>query len=147
MESGILRANRRPVGSLTVPFRRNDPRAQYSLAEVEPRIHFALNCGAVSCPPIKTYSAVNIEEELNIATQGFLESERGISVDMVKREIVPSKIFYWYKVDFGGTNERVVEWIINHMTPGDKCQNIRGLFESRRYKVRYQTYNWNVNSA
>lgn len=27
-----------------------------ALAEVEPRIHFALVCGAKSCPPIKTYS-------------------------------------------------------------------------------------------
>ena len=31
-------------------------RMKIILPEVEPRIHFALNCGAKSCPPIKTFS-------------------------------------------------------------------------------------------
>jgi hypothetical protein len=33
----------------------------------EPRIHFALNCGATACPPIKVYSAEAVFEELRIS--------------------------------------------------------------------------------
>ncbi|KAI6646785.1 hypothetical protein LOD99_9184 [Oopsacas minuta] len=147
LESGILRANRKAVGSLTLPFRKNDPRAQFALKQIEPRIHFALNCGAQSCPPIKTYSAANIYEELTIATQGFLESESGVIVDMAKREIQPSKIFQWYKADFGGSNRSVAEWILENIAPGEKSQNINMLLSSKKYKLRYQNYNWNVNST
>ena len=39
----------------------------------DPRIHFALNCGAVSCPPIAVYEGESLDEQLDIATEGFLE--------------------------------------------------------------------------
>ena len=39
------------------PFGKSDPRLKLALDAAEPRIHFALNCGAKSCPPIKTFSA------------------------------------------------------------------------------------------
>ena len=46
-----------------------------AVSKIDYRIHFALNCGAKSCPPIAFYTSLNIEEELNLATQSFLESE------------------------------------------------------------------------
>ena len=33
-----------------------DPRSQVSLTKLDPRLHFALNCGARSCPPIRVYT-------------------------------------------------------------------------------------------
>ena len=57
MENGVLRANRKPVAALRRPFSQNDPRLEVALSEPEPKVHFALVCGARSCPPIKTYSA------------------------------------------------------------------------------------------
>lgn len=57
IENGILRSNRKAVGALSLPFKKNDPRLKVALAKNEPLIHFALVCGAKSCPPIKTYSA------------------------------------------------------------------------------------------
>ena len=35
--------------------------------KVDPRIHFALVCGAKSCPPIKLYTPENLEEALDSA--------------------------------------------------------------------------------
>ena len=40
------------------------------------RIHFALNCGAKSCPPIKTFTGEEVDTQLNLATQAFLEVTR-----------------------------------------------------------------------
>jgi len=40
----------------TRPFSKSDPRFKVALETHEPLIHFALVCGAKSCPPIKTYS-------------------------------------------------------------------------------------------
>lgn len=57
IENGVLRSNRRAIGALRRPFGKNDPRLKIALEQPEPLIHFALVCGAKSCPPIKTYSA------------------------------------------------------------------------------------------
>jgi hypothetical protein len=38
---------------------------------VDARIHFALVCGAKSCPPIKLYSAANLDEGLGAAAEAF----------------------------------------------------------------------------
>ena len=37
-------------------FEMTDPRSAVCLTEVDPRVHFALNCGALSCPPIRIYA-------------------------------------------------------------------------------------------
>lgn len=37
----------------------------------DPRIHMALNCGARSCPPIRVFSAKNLESELEGAAGGI----------------------------------------------------------------------------
>jgi hypothetical protein len=42
---------------------------------VDPRIHFALNCGAASCPAIKLYSTDTLEEGLAAAAEAFCASE------------------------------------------------------------------------
>lgn len=41
---------------------------------LDPRIHFALVCGAKSCPPIKVYTAEALEEGLEAAAAAFCES-------------------------------------------------------------------------
>uniref|UniRef100_A0A3Q3IP55 Uncharacterized protein n=1 Tax=Monopterus albus TaxID=43700 RepID=A0A3Q3IP55_MONAL len=56
IENGVLRGNRRGVAQLRKPFSKTDPRLQVALPDAEPLIHFALNCGAKGCPPIKTYT-------------------------------------------------------------------------------------------
>lgn len=71
-----------------------------SVEKIDYRIHFALNCGAVSCPPILFYSYDNIESQLEMATRSFLLSETEFDDD--KKEIRVSKILDWFRGDFGG---------------------------------------------
>jgi hypothetical protein len=52
---------------------------------VDARIHFALNCGAASCPAIKLYSLDTLEEGLTAATEAFCASE--VSVDVAARKV------------------------------------------------------------
>ena len=44
-------------------------------APVDPRIHFALVCGAKSCPPIRVFDGGNVDRALAAAAEGFLENE------------------------------------------------------------------------
>ena len=61
IENGILRGNKKGVGMLSPPFSSGDKRKSVALETCEPLIHFALNCGAKSCPPIKTFSPNGLE--------------------------------------------------------------------------------------
>lgn len=55
MEHGILRANApHPSGKRLLPDEA-DPRLKLAMKELDFRIHFALNCGAKSCPPIRLF--------------------------------------------------------------------------------------------
>ena len=59
VEHGLLRGNRPHPYRLFPQFaRRDDPRAADGApaAEVDCRVHFALNCGAKSCPPVDVYT-------------------------------------------------------------------------------------------
>jgi hypothetical protein len=80
----------------------------------DPRIHFALNCGARSCPQIAIYSSANLEKALNMATASYCNSE--IEVLPANNEIRLSKLFLWYKNDFGRSETeilRLIEIFIN----------------------------------
>lgn len=52
---------------------------QISCKEVDARIHFALVCGARSCPAIKTYDAANVEDALTEATMVSIVCVRDFS--------------------------------------------------------------------
>lgn len=92
------------------------------------RIHFALNCGAKSCPPIAFYNVVNIDTQLNLATQSFLEGESDFDND--KKIVYTTALFKWYYADFGGNNG--VKKIYKKQLQKDISD----------YKISYKEYSW-----
>ncbi|KAL7488419.1 hypothetical protein ACHAW6_014007 [Cyclotella cf. meneghiniana] len=102
MENGILRANSLPPYHLTKPFSKGDRRENLALSRVDPRIHFALNCGAKSCPHVKKYTAKGLNDELQASAVEFCENKSNVSIDVANGELRLSKIFKWYMGDFGG---------------------------------------------
>uniref|UniRef100_A0A8C9SEZ6 Zgc:152951 n=1 Tax=Scleropages formosus TaxID=113540 RepID=A0A8C9SEZ6_SCLFO len=146
IENGVLRGNRRGMTQLLKPFSKDDPRLQAALPDAEPLVHFALNCGTKSCPPIKTYSAKDIDIQLCTAAQAFLETDNSCMVDVVKGEVRLSQIFRWYKEDFGGTDMKVLSWIVTHMNESPKKSSLQALLATTNYKVNYLPYDWSTNS-
>ena len=70
------------------------------LQETDYRIHFALNCGANSCPPIMEYKLSEVEDQLYLSTLNYLE-ESVLELDGGKSVKVP-RLCLWYLADFGG---------------------------------------------
>lgn len=66
---------------------------------LDPRIHFALNCGAVSCPPIRFYTAHEIDAQLDLATAGYLATDLEVRGE---GKLIVSGLFRMYEFDFGG---------------------------------------------
>lgn len=77
----------------------------------EPRIHFALNCAAVSCPKLsnKPYKEESLNNQLKVATEKFL-SDPKYGMEIKGEKVRVSQIFEWYKDDFGG-KDQILNWI------------------------------------
>ena len=69
------------------------------------RIHFALNCGAKSCPPIAFYKPENISRQLDLATSAYLKGEASFneSANTLKLPALMS----WFRHDFGGRKKMI----------------------------------------
>lgn len=129
IEHGILRRYRAKLARGYLP----DLLAPASIRElavkqIDARIHFALNCGAVSCPPIAFYSVEKIDQQLDWASESFLESETDVLT--AKKEIHFSRLGYWYLGDFGGRAgiRKMVQQYLKLATKG--------------YRVIFKDYNW-----
>lgn len=146
IENGVLRANRKGVGMLFRPFSQSDPRLRVALEDPEPFIHFALVCGAKSCPPIKTYSTDGLEGQLKLAAEAFLDSDDGLTIDMNKKQIMLTKILSWYQEDFGKNKEEVLQWILANLSDGERKSQLKELLDGKSYKVGYMQYDWGLNS-
>lgn len=56
-------------------FKAGDPRATLAVNPPDPRIHFALNCGAASCPAIRVFTPASLDAGLEAAAQAFCSGE------------------------------------------------------------------------
>jgi len=72
----------------------------------DPRIHFALNSGTRSGPQIAIYSSVHLEKALNMATASYCNGE--IEIQSKTNQIILSKLFLWYRNDFGRSDTEVL---------------------------------------
>ncbi len=117
---------------------------EYSLNQVEkvflnkfndPRVHFAINCGAVSCPPLmnKSYRASTLNKTLRERTVAFINDP--LQNEFSTTELKLSKIFEWYKEDFTKTNIT----LITYLNQFSKVQMAQGI------KISYKEYDWSLN--
>lgn len=134
IEHGILRRYRWKFskGYLPHPFTSALIR-KLAVKKIDYRIHFALNCGAVSCPPIAFYDTEKIDQQLEIATASFLESET--RVESYSKTVYSTTLFSWFAGDFGGKKEalKIIGRVLN--------QDLKG------FKLKYTKYNWDQKLA
>ncbi|NEQ12022.1 MAG: DUF547 domain-containing protein, partial [Moorea sp. SIO4E2] len=120
----------------------------------EPRIHMALVCAAISCPPLRNepYTGEKIDQQLDDQTQNFLVSPHGFRIDRQEGSVYLSSIFKWFGEDWkktygvddkftGNANQRaVLNFISNYLSPEDQEYLERG-----NYKIKYLNYDWSLN--
>lgn len=132
IEHGILRKYRwkKSFGYLPNPFASLLIR-KLAVKEIDYRIHFALNCGAKSCPPVAFYAFDKLDKQLDDAMFSFIESET--TIDIKTKIIYTSKLLYWYGGDFGG-----LKGIKNTLKKVLKV-------EISSYKLAFNTYSWETH--
>ena len=100
MEHGILRhsKNKLSKGYLNKIFV-SDYEKMMRVEEVDPRIHFVLNCGATSCPPVRILRYATFEQQMERATRQFLQNTTEVKED----EVHVTRLMSWFSNDFGAT--------------------------------------------
>lgn len=129
VEHGILRKFRYKysLGYLANPFTSKLIK-DLAVDELDYRIHFSLNCGAKSCPPIAFYKVKNINGQLDLATQSFLEGDTDF--DEENKVVHTTALFQWFAGDFGG--KKGVRKIYQQQLDKDISD----------YSIKYKEYSW-----
>lgn len=132
IEHGILRKYRSKYGMGYLPqFLPSTLIKKLAVSNIDYRIHFALNCGAKSCPPISFYSYDKLDKQLDMATVSFLKSETDI--DTTKKVLHVSRIMQWYTGDFGGKTGTLS--ILSNLYHQDFTD----------YKIIFKDYDWSAH--
>jgi len=106
IEHGILRRSKIKwsLGYLNKLFAGKKEK-QLRVNKLDYRIHFALNCGAKSCPPIAFYNPENLNSQLDIATNAYLKGET--VYDKENNFLQLPALLSWFRRDFGGKKKIV----------------------------------------
>lgn len=62
------------------------------------RVHFALNCGAISCPPVAIYNDEIINKQMEDVIKYFLPKV----TEHNSNTVTTTPLFSWFRGDFGG---------------------------------------------
>lgn len=116
------------------------------------RIHFAVNCASISCPPLgeRPYVAATLDRQLDAAGRAYLASQEGLRGADGTFHV--SSIFKWYGDDFiaryaplvpgsRGARERAILGAIVSFGPDWAVAPAK----SGRPGIRYLDYDWSLN--
>lgn len=145
-ENGILRGNRKAPYVVGLQFDQNDPRLAFMVKNQDCRIHFGLNCGARSCPPVRNFTADNLQEELKVVATAYCEDSTSIQLDPKNNTMHLSQIFSWYRIDFVESKNQLPKALSKYLR-GTKQQKLDRMLEgSSSVKVQFTSYDWSNNS-
>ena len=110
----------------------------------EPRVHAAIVCASLSCPPLRRepYRSERLAAQLEDNVRRWLADPRkGAHIDRSTRTLELSRIFDWFTGDF---KAGVLPFVASHVSPTDAGW-IRSQGESLR--IRYFDYDWSLNDT
>ncbi len=107
------------------------------------RIHAAVNCASLSCPPLRSeaYVAKKLDDQLTQQMQLWLKDKTRNKFDFEKNVYYVSKIFDWYAEDFNKWGGGVIKVIQLHIDKRPLGGN------DELPTLKYLDYNWDLNEA
>ena len=117
---------------------------EYSLDDVEnkvlrgkfadPRIHFAINCASMSCPPLRgeAFIGSRVQDQLDDQARNFINDPHYNKITKGKAEL--SKIFSWFSGDFK-KHGTLIEFL-------NKYSKVKLDADA---ELNYMDYDWSLN--
>lgn len=105
----------------------------------DPRVHFAINCAAKSCPILyrEAFVGTRLQAQLDDATRRSLNDERFNRLE--EKTLYVSRIFKWFNEDFNGD---IVGFFEQYAAPELKASIAA---DRENIKVKYLDYDWTLN--
>lgn len=132
IEHGILRRSQHPLflGYIRRWFP-DETEKMLRINKINWRIHFALNCGAKSCPPVAIYDTERIDEQLEISTKNYLK--KFSRNDQTNKTAFVTSLFSWFRGDFGGI-DGIKNILLNH-----------GIISDKNVRLKTSEYDWTLD--
>ena len=107
----------------------------------DPRIHFAINCAAQSCPPLisKPYRGDTLDNQLDENAASFINTT---GHNYLKgNTLYVSRIFKWFSEDFSDAPLTFIKkYADTDLT--NKLNN-----QKKKIKIKYLNYDWSLNNT
>jgi len=137
IEHGVLRANRPSPLTGAPPFEHGDPRLPLVVEPMDARIHFAISCGARSCPLVRPYDVDALESQLDDATRSYLAQE----LTVADHVLFAPELFRWFRDDFEASPGGLQAFLLRHLPPGP----VRRAVDERGVAlIEYRPYDWRL---
>ena len=117
-----------------------------------PRIHAALVCAAVSCPPLRNQAFVadKLNQQLDDQMRQFLSDDQRNTINLSDNRMQLSSIFKWYGEDFekGQQGFTSIKDLIQvyQADIADDPQQLMWL-QKQDFSIRYMDYDWRLNDV
>lgn len=120
----------------------------------EPRVHFAINCGAFSCPPLqqRAFAGEDLDARLEQGLERFARNPKYVRLDYQDRQLHLSKVLDWYGQDFikwfpqdrkvAAANPTIVDYLFPYL-PEEMASYLR---QYPDLQVSYDDYDWALNT-
>lgn len=111
---------------------------------IEPRIHFAVVCASVGCPPLRgeAFVGARVEEQLEEQARAvFVDGSRWFDYDAEAGELRLTELLKWFAGDFERVAGTAVDYAARY-SPELKAAVDAG----RRPEVRWIPYDWSINA-
>ena len=118
----------------------NDVIRPHTRAHNDPRVHFALNCLAVSCPvlPRRPFAADTLDAELERETRAFFARPENFRIDVAERTVWLSELLNFYPEDFVPRPAASLLDYANRYAPQRAPAD---------FAVRFTPYDWTVANS
>ena len=105
----------------------------------DPRVHFAINCAAKSCPPLRSepFLAEKLDQQLDDATRTFINNPKSYRLE--GRNLHVSRIFKWFSEDF---DEDALGFYVKYANEELKKKLETNL---KKINIKYLAYDWSLN--
>jgi len=111
----------------------------------DPRIHVAVNCAAVSCPPLipRAYLGETLDGQLDDRVRSFMgdPAHFEVSTEDGGRTVRVNKVLDWFKEDFGG-HEGIPDFLARYADGPYK-----EALEDPGTKIEFFDYDWTLNDV
>jgi hypothetical protein len=105
------------------------------------RVHYAVNCASISCPNLMAdaFSGATLDRMLTQGARAYVNHPRGVRIE--KGRLTLSRIYEWYRRDFGSSDREVIAHVAGYGEPALKRQ----LADIK--SIAGYDYDWSLNEA